>query len=110
MKKTSKKKGIFSPIINFFDKYLISPITKLILYITDYFKNNNKGIERILNNRQALIIISLVYDTRCRTKSQPRTELSHQRHSQHSYRNQKHSSRSSGTMSRRPSWISRATA
>ena len=61
MKKTSKRQNIFSPIINFFDKYLISPITKLILYITDYFKNNNKGIERILNNRQALIIISLVF-------------------------------------------------
>ena len=61
MKKTNKKKNIFSPIVNFFDKYLISPITKLILYITDYFKNNNKGIERILNNRQALIIISLVF-------------------------------------------------
>lgn len=61
MKKTSKRKNIFSPIIRFFDKYLINPITKLILYITDYFKNNNKGIERILNNRQALIIISLVF-------------------------------------------------
>ncbi len=61
MKKTSKRKNIFSPIINFFDKYLISPITKFILYITDYFKSNNKGIERILNNRQALIIISLVF-------------------------------------------------
>ena len=61
MKKTSKKKNIFSPVINFFDKYLINPITKFILFITDYFKNNNKGIERILNNRQALIIISLIF-------------------------------------------------
>lgn len=61
MKKISKKKNVFSPIINFFDKYLINPITKFILFITDYFKNNNKGIERILNNRQALIIISLIF-------------------------------------------------
>lgn len=61
MKKTNKKKNIFSPIINFFDKILISPITKLILKVNDYFKDNNHGFERILNNRQALIIISLLF-------------------------------------------------
>ena len=61
MKKISKKKNVFSPIINVFYKYLINIITKFILIITDYFKNNNKGIERILNNRQALIIISLIF-------------------------------------------------
>ncbi len=61
MKKTNKKKNIFSPIVNFFDKILISPITKLILKVNDYFKDNNHGFERILNNRQALIIISLLF-------------------------------------------------
>ena len=61
MKKTNKKKkNIFSPVISFFDKYLISPITKLILAATDYFKDS-KAIERILNNRQALIVVSLIF-------------------------------------------------
>lgn len=61
MKKTSNRKNIFSPIAKFFDRWIISPITKFILLITDYFKSNGKGIEKILNNRQALIIISLLF-------------------------------------------------
>ena len=49
MKRISNhSKNIFSPILKFFDKWVISPITKFILYISDYFKNNDKGIERIL--------------------------------------------------------------
>lgn len=62
MKKINRRrKNIFSPLIKFFDRWLITPITKLILYISDYFKNNDKGIEKILNNRQALVIISLIF-------------------------------------------------
>lgn len=62
MKKISNScKNIFRPIIKFFDKWLITPITKLILMITDYLKSNDKGIEKILNNRQALVIISLIF-------------------------------------------------
>ena len=62
MKKTSNKRiNIFKPFIRFFDKYLISPITKLILFIGDTFKSNDKGFEKILNNRQALVIISLIF-------------------------------------------------
>lgn len=62
MKKINRRRrNIFSPIIKFFDRWLITPITKFILYITDYFKNNDKGIEKILNNRQALVIISLIF-------------------------------------------------
>lgn len=62
MKKiSSKNKNILSPIIKFFDRWLITPITKFILYITDCFKNNDKGIEKILNNRQALVVISLLF-------------------------------------------------
>lgn len=62
MKKTSnsKKKNIFLRILNLFDKVIITPITKLILIVTDTFKNNGHGFERILTNRQALVIISLV--------------------------------------------------
>ena len=62
MKKTSRNrnKNIFSRIFGLFDKWIITPITKLILLITDAFKNNGHGLEKILVNRQALVIISLV--------------------------------------------------
>jgi len=64
MKKISKngkkRKNIFLKFINWFDKLIITPITKLILIISDSFKNNSHGLERILTNRQALIVISLV--------------------------------------------------
>ena len=62
MKKIGSRKGnIFSPVIRFFDKWLITPITKFILFISDCFKSNDKGIEKILNNRQALVVISLLF-------------------------------------------------
>lgn len=62
MKKTSNKKksNIFLKIISLFDRIIITPITKLILIITDAFKNNGHGLEKILVNRQALVIISLI--------------------------------------------------
>lgn len=62
MKKISKKSiNIFKPIIKFFDRFVITPITKLILIISDFWKSNDKGFERVLNNRQALVIISLLF-------------------------------------------------
>lgn len=62
MKKISNKSGnIFRPIIRFFDRYIITPITKFILFIGDCLKSNDKGIEKVLNNRQALVIISLLF-------------------------------------------------
>lgn len=62
MKKiNSNKNNIFKSIFRFFDRFLITPITKVLLCITDYFKNNDKGIEKILNNRQTLVIISLLF-------------------------------------------------
>lgn len=63
MKKTSngnKKKNIFVKLLGVFDRIIITPITKLILLITDFFKNNGHGFEKILTNRQALVIISLI--------------------------------------------------
>ena len=42
-------KKIFHAIFSFFDKWLITPITKLILLITNSFKSNNKGLEKLLN-------------------------------------------------------------
>lgn len=53
-------KKIFHVIFSFFDKWLITPITKLILLITNSLKNNNKGIEKLLNKKSTLLIISLI--------------------------------------------------
>ncbi len=62
MKKTNNgnKKNIFVKFLGVFDRIIITPITKLILLITDFFKNNGHGFEKILTNRQALVIISLI--------------------------------------------------
>lgn len=62
MKKTSNKKdNIFMRFIKFFDKRIITPITKGLMNLLDFIKNNGKGFERILTNRQTLVIISLVF-------------------------------------------------
>ena len=55
MKKIGKK------IILFFDKWLITPITKFILLITDYIKNNGREIEKFINKKQTLIVLSLIF-------------------------------------------------
>ena len=62
MKKTNNgnKKNIFVKFLGLFDRIIITPITKLILLITDFLKNNGHGFEKILTNRQALVIISLI--------------------------------------------------
>ena len=58
------KKNIFIRLIRFiisvFDKYLISPITKLILKIIDLFKSNTKTIDKFLSKKSTLLICSLV--------------------------------------------------
>lgn len=59
MKKTNIFKRIIRFIISFFDKYLISPITKLILKIIDLFKSNTKTIDKFLSRKSTLLIISL---------------------------------------------------
>ena len=53
-------KTVFHAIFSFFDKWLITPITKLILLITNSLKNNNKGLEKLLNKKSTLLVISLV--------------------------------------------------
>lgn len=55
MKKISKK------IILFFDKWLITPITKFILFITDFIKHNGHEIEKFINKKQTLIVLSLIF-------------------------------------------------
>lgn len=58
MKKIGK---ILYKIISFFDKYLITPITKIILKISLILKDNGKGFERLLNKKQTLIVLSLFF-------------------------------------------------
>ena len=45
---------------SFFDKWLITPITKFILKITDLFKNNSKSFDRFMSKKSTLIVISLL--------------------------------------------------
>lgn len=54
-------KKIIKSIISFFDRYLITPITKGILKITDFFKNNGRGIEKFISKKQSLIVLSLIF-------------------------------------------------
>lgn len=55
MKKIGKK------ILLFFDKWLITPITKFILFITDFIKDNGREIEKFINKKQTLIVLSLIF-------------------------------------------------
>lgn len=61
MKKIIKPfKTLFRHIGRFFDKILITPITKLILRVTDFFKENGKGFERFFGKKSTLIVVSLI--------------------------------------------------
>ncbi|MDD6879406.1 MAG: CdaR family protein [bacterium] len=60
MKKISNKRGFLKKIYNFFDKFIITPITKLIMIISELFKFNKSGLDRFLNKKQSLLIISLI--------------------------------------------------
>lgn len=62
MKKISKSIiKFFRPIVRFFDKWLITPITKFFVGVYDFFSSNGSGIEKILVNRQSLVVISLLF-------------------------------------------------
>lgn len=61
MKKVLNKIGkLFRGIVTFFDKLLISPITRLILKITDFFRSNAKSFDRISGKKSTLLIVSLI--------------------------------------------------
>ena len=47
-------------IANFFAKWLITPITKLVLNITEFVKSNSKNIDRIIGRKSTLLVISLI--------------------------------------------------
>ena len=61
MKRISKSiKSVFRHIGSFFDKWLITPITKLFLKVADFFKDNAKSVDRIAGKKSTLIIVSLI--------------------------------------------------
>lgn len=61
MKRISKSiKSFFRHILSFFDKWLITPITKLMLKIANFFKDNTKNLDRIASKKSTLIIVSLI--------------------------------------------------
>lgn len=62
--KTTKKSNIFVKIIkkiaNFFDRILITPISKLAYFIKDKFSFKSGFIDRMLNKPNVLLYISLI--------------------------------------------------
>lgn len=62
MKKISRAIVRFIKIIlKFFDKWLITPITKFFVNFLEFFSSKGTKFEKYLVNRQALIIISLLF-------------------------------------------------
>ena len=51
----------FVGIARFFDRIIITPITKLFVRVYDLFSNNGKGFEKFITHRQSLVIISLLF-------------------------------------------------
>ena len=51
---------LFSKIILFFDKFIISPITRVILKIMEISKNWAKNLDRISGKKSTLLIVSLI--------------------------------------------------
>lgn len=61
MKKLIRAIGkLFQRIGSFFDKWLITPITKLMLRISNIFKDNGKSIDKFIGKKSTLIVISLI--------------------------------------------------
>ena len=61
MKKIIKKIAkLFHYIILFFDKWLITPITKLILIIMNFVKENSKNLDRFAGKKSTLLVVSLI--------------------------------------------------
>lgn len=61
MKKIIKKVGVFFHRIGlFFDKWLITPITKLLLMVMNFFRDNSKSFDKFAGKRSTLLVISLL--------------------------------------------------
>lgn len=50
----------FRSIISFFDKILITPITKFFLWFIGLFKNNSKSFDRFIGKKSTLLVVSLL--------------------------------------------------
>ncbi|HOP65880.1 MAG TPA: CdaR family protein [Bacilli bacterium] len=62
MKKFLKALGkFFQAIYKVIDKIVVTPISRLVFKINEYFKNNNGLIEKVLNRPNMLIYISLFF-------------------------------------------------
>lgn len=51
---------ILSHIFKFFDKLIIVPITKLVLYISRFFNSSSKNLEKFLSKSNNLLFVSLI--------------------------------------------------
>lgn len=60
MKTINNFKYILMKISKFIDKYIIVPITKLVVVIKDTLFKDSKRFEKILNKKSSLLIITLV--------------------------------------------------
>ena len=61
MKKISRVLiNLFKHIGSFFDRMLITPITRLILWVMDFFKGNAKTFDKFASKKSTLLIVSLV--------------------------------------------------
>ncbi len=54
-------KKIIRAIILFFDRWLITPITKIVLLVSGLVKKNGREIEKFINKKQTLIVLSLIF-------------------------------------------------
>ena len=61
MKKISRGFGAFFRLVGkFFDKWLITPITKFMLKVAEFFKGSTKNFDRIAGKKGTLIVVSLI--------------------------------------------------
>lgn len=61
MKKTNKKnQNFFKKIATFFDKKLITPLSKLILNLSSKAQSSSEFFERLMSNKQAILVLSLL--------------------------------------------------
>jgi YbbR domain-containing protein len=59
MKTNKNKNSAFKKIWNFFDRHLIIPITKIILFINEQFDVSGKRFEKWLSNSTTILFVSL---------------------------------------------------
>lgn len=56
----NKIKDLFRRLFRFFDRKIITPITKFYVWIIDKMKGNGKSFEKMLSGKNSLIVISLL--------------------------------------------------